>query len=110
LPTTRLLRYVHNAVQSSGYFDNRSGKEVPDYDPSNVPNAGEGGFRGSMVLDPGGGFGLAVSFREIPPREVFMPIGHCWWALILGYAGGHFARFVYWRRCRDEQKLPAETS
>jgi peptidoglycan hydrolase-like protein with peptidoglycan-binding domain len=44
------------------------------------------------------------TFREIPPREIFMPIGHCWWAILLGFVGGHFAQYVYWRRTRDGSK------
>jgi len=48
------------------------------------------------------------SFRESPSRDTFMMVGHCWWALLLGYAGGHFARFVYWRRIREQQTLPAD--
>ncbi len=109
LPTTHVLRYIHLGVNSSGYFDNTTGKELPDYDPAKDPNR-EGGFGGRRVQTPGGGWFPAISYREIPPREKFMPIGHCWWAMILGYAGGHFARFVYWRRLRSERKLPAETS
>jgi hypothetical protein len=65
-------------------------------------------LNGRTVVSLRGG-GLAVggtgSFREIPPREIFMPIGHCWWAVLLGYAGGFVARFVYWRRMQDEQSL-----
>jgi len=102
LPTTRLLGYVHAAVQTSGYFDNVTGKALPNYDPAKNPTRGGGGG--------GGGFGPVVSYREIPPREKFMPIGHCWWAMILGYAGGHFARFVYGRRLPEEQKLTARMS
>jgi hypothetical protein len=33
-----------------------------------------------------------------------MPTGHCWWALILGYAGGQFGRFVYARRVREGER------
>ncbi len=88
LPTTRLLRYVHMAVDRSEWLD-PNGKVIPNYDPQTWANG---------------------KFREIPPREILMPIGHCWWALILGYAGGHFARFVYGRRIRETQKRPADVS
>jgi hypothetical protein len=104
LPTTRLLRYVYKVVDNGYYFDQRTGKVIPNYDP-NTPRPNDPGFIGG-----GFAFGPVASRMEIPPREKFMPVGHCWWALILGYAGGQFARFVYWRRLRDEQKLPAETS
>jgi hypothetical protein len=88
-------------VDSGDYYNIFTGAEVPNYNPADYPNRGAGGMAGS---------GPTVSYRESPPREIFMPIGHSWWTLILGYAGGHFARFVYWRRFREEQKLPAETS
>jgi hypothetical protein len=90
LPTTRLLRYVHMAVQRSEWYHSNTGVLIPNYDPNNpvIPKMGGGGFF------PRGG----ALYREIPPREIFMPIGHCWWALMLGYAGGLFAGFVYRRR------------
>ena len=35
----------------------------------------------------------------------FMAIGHFWWALLFGYVGGHFARFVYSAaRSRSEKR------
>jgi hypothetical protein len=96
LPTTRLLRYVHTAVQRSEWIDSNTLKVIPNYDPNNpvIPKMGGGGFF------PGGG----AQHREIPPREIFMPIGHCWWALILGYCGGQFGRFVYARRMREGER------
>jgi hypothetical protein len=89
LPTTRLLAYVHRAVDRGGYYDHQTGQLVPDYDPSKL-----------LV-----GATVTASYREDPPREVFMPIGHCWWALILGYAGGWFARFVYSRRTQEQNPI-----
>jgi len=102
LPTTRLLRYVHASIDKSQYVDAKTGKEIAHFSPpwAVTPQTRAGGTFG----------GKTFSFIEIPSRDVFMPIGHCWWALILGYAGSHFAKYVYWRRLRDEQKLPADTS
>ena len=37
-----------------------------------------------------------------PDRLHFTAVGHCLWALLLGYVGGHFARFVYARRVREQ--------
>jgi len=34
-------------------------------------------------------------------ERFFTATGHCWWALLLGYLGGHFATFVYLRRSRE---------
>lgn len=81
LPTTRLLRYVHIAVNEN--------RQVP-------------------MSQPFGG--ATTRLVEIPPREVFMPIGHCWWALLLAYVGGRFAATVYMRRTREQQLLAAESS
>ncbi len=94
LPTTRLLRYVHMAVQRNEWIDSTTGKVIPSFDPKNpvIPIGGSGGF---------GGGGGGAQFRETPTRKFFMPIGHCWWALILGYAGGQFGRYVYARRMRE---------
>jgi hypothetical protein len=118
LATTRLLRYVYSAVDSSGYYDIASGKELAGFDPSDPANRGKIGWGGGGI-GGGGGFGgggivggkaPSVSYLQFPPTEKFMPIGHCWWALLFGYVGGHFACYVYGRRMRDEQKLAAETS
>ncbi|MEX0610747.1 MAG: hypothetical protein WD229_01395 [Pirellulales bacterium] len=101
LPSTRLMGYIYRAVEDGRYYDVMTGLELPNYDPSQNPNRGAGGFAPGATM---------VGFRDVPPREIFMRIGHSWWALILGYAGGHFARFVYWRRVREEQPLATESS
>jgi hypothetical protein len=100
LPTTWLLRYIHMGVDRSGYYDFAKGVEVPDYDPAKDPNRNGGGGFGAL----GGGLGgrSNISYRELPPREYFMPTGHCWWGLLLGYLGGLFAAFVYARRIREQ--------
>jgi hypothetical protein len=81
LPTTQLLRPVFAAVADTRWIDFRTGKEVPNYDPNN----------------PGPDMQY-ISMDERPQRGAFMRIGHCWWALVLGYLGGWFGRFVYLRR------------
>jgi peptidoglycan hydrolase-like protein with peptidoglycan-binding domain len=48
--------------------------------------------------------GSPASYREIPQRAIFMPIGHCWWAILLGYVGGVFARMIYLRRTGDDKR------
>lgn len=83
LPTTRLLRYVHQAVDRSEWID-INGKVIANYNPQSP-----------AAVAPG------VSIKEIPPREQFMPIGHMWWALLFGYIGGRFAQFIYRRRTSE---------
>jgi hypothetical protein len=107
-----LLRYLHVAVDRSGYYDPASGKSLPGYDPATDPKK-------SIVVSGGGGFGGAftssgmvggitgytsptVIFRQLPPQESFTLIGHAWWALLLGFAGGQFALWVYTRRTRPD--------
>lgn len=83
LPSSVLLRYVRNALDAS-FEQTPAGKQVP-VKPSALA------------------IGLSQNaFVEMPPREFFMPIGHCWWALLLGCVGGYFGRYVYWRRVREE--------
>ena len=85
LPTTRLMRYVHRLVDRSQWVDN-SGKVIASFDPKQP----------TPPASPGAGL------REIPPRQQFMPIAHLWWGLLFGYIGGHFARFIYLRRTKDD--------
>ncbi|HVT29879.1 MAG TPA: peptidoglycan-binding protein [Lacipirellulaceae bacterium] len=53
--------------------------------------------------------GISRVLRD-PPPQVFMQIGECWWAILLGYAGGHFARHVYWRRLGEPPRQAADFS
>ena len=85
--TTRLLRPVYAAVAKSRWIDFRTGKEVLDYDPQH----------------PGPDMQY-ISLDERPERAAFMRIGHCWWALLLGYFGGWFGRFFYLRRTRESAR------
>lgn len=63
------------------------------------------------LFGAGGGFAPAMpATRTVisPPIDTFMHIGHTLVMLMLGYLGGHFARFVYLRRMR-ETTPPAAT-
>jgi hypothetical protein len=101
LPTTWLLRYAYQAMESGYWHDSETGKKLPSFDPR----------KQSQRLKIVGNRGVPIDeFVEVPPQEKFIRIGQMWWAIVLGYAGGIFAKFVYWRRLRDEQKLPAESS
>jgi hypothetical protein len=95
LPTTWMLRYIHRAI-GSDYWVDSTGKVIPNYDPSTA---------GPTTVAVVGGFGtLSANFVEDPPRENYMPIGHLWCALLLGYAGGWFAKWVYVRREADKSR------
>jgi predicted PurR-regulated permease PerM len=85
LPTTRLMRYVHQLLDRSEWIDGSTGEVVAQPTTSQINAAGTG-------MSP------SVAYREIPPREQFMPVAHMWWGMLLGYIGGKFAQFVYARR------------
>jgi hypothetical protein len=90
LPTTLLLRPIYHLIADIKLIDFSTGKPVAN------AAAQVGGGLG------GGGMGSAnYSMSESPPREVFMKIGHAWWAILLGVCGGLFARWVYRRRTRE---------
>jgi hypothetical protein len=80
---------IHSAIGDVRYVDER-GREIAGFDPA---KAGAG----SRVV---GGPGVYV--RRNPSMTFFLPIGHCWWALLLGYFGGLFARLVYLPRMKEQ--------
>ena len=105
LPTTRLLSPVYGLVAVTWYWDlaakrSISESELPPGAKIHYGGGGGGGF-GGAVLPPPPTTGFAYS-EQLPYHEHFMTIGHCLWALLLGYAGGHFARWVYHRRLRQQ--------
>jgi hypothetical protein len=91
LPTTLAVRPIYDALHDHWYID-PSGTRIRQ---SDVPPAFQGGSRNS----PSSGYGYA---GEFPNRKHFMLIVHCLWALLFGYAGGHYARWVYYRRLREQ--------
>jgi predicted PurR-regulated permease PerM len=107
LPTTRSLRFLHQAVTRHTYTDSW-GKPLPNFDPAKASKtAAMGGGGGGFF--PGLGSNRYI-IHESPSRETFMPIGHSWWALLIGSLGGAFAVYVYRRRLRNEEKLPGDVS
>jgi hypothetical protein len=110
LPTTYLLRFVYTAVEDRRWFDSTTGKEINNFDPANpsIPidnsvgdfGGGGGGFSGGGGVAPS-----TASLRVFPSQQHFALIGHLWWALLFGYIGGRFARYVYARRIKDQPPL-----
>jgi hypothetical protein len=45
-----------------------------------------------------------TNWFEIPDGRTFMRSGHYWWALLFGYAGGRFAKFLYLQRTGETEK------
>jgi hypothetical protein len=81
LPTSRLLRPIYYSIAYIGLVDVTTGKPLANSNPQ-----------------MGGGASGNYSMGELPSREIFMTIGHAWWAILLGVCGGLFARWVYRRR------------
>jgi predicted PurR-regulated permease PerM len=82
LPTTKLVEFLFPITESVQWFEQRTDRVLPNFDPAKPPP----GF---------------VAYRRTissPEPANLMAIAHCWWALLLGYFGGRFARVVYLRR------------
>jgi hypothetical protein len=94
LPTSHVLNMIRGGVLKRVYVDRQTGEALPNYDPNNV------------AILPGGNTSPFVRPRQVtmPPSAQFKIIGHSWWALLLGYVGGRFARFVYVRRTGETEK------
>ncbi len=82
LPTSRAVKHLFPPTETVEWTDNRTFQAVPNYDPANPP-PGIQAFRQT---------------RRTPDPATLMAVAHCWWALLLGYIGGRFARVVYLRR------------
>jgi hypothetical protein len=96
LPTTQLLRPLFEAIVEVWYVELATGKRLRQ---SELGSGAKTGFSRSGGMNTPS----AYSVGQIEPqREPFMIIGHCLWALLFGYAGGHFARWVYFRRLREQ--------
>ena len=90
LPTTHLLRTLHALLAERHWYDPNTGELVPDFDPSE-----------HISVTMGPPVQRAVLPQYTPSSELFTPVGHYWWAIVLGYLGGCFARFVNVRRMKE---------
>jgi len=95
LPTSLVLRYIYTGINTSGNYDFVTGELIPDSEMGNIKPTGPYGAMQTAT-------GHAVRWEERPPSTNFMPTGHLWWSLLFGYIGGHFGRFVYIRRIREQ--------
>jgi len=101
LPTSAVLRYLYcNSVREYRVFDLNTGARIPESEIGKViivTESPEGLSPGSWVGAVAPGQRGAYS-QTRPPGDKFMAIGHFWWALMFGYIGGKFARFISVRR------------
>jgi hypothetical protein len=118
-PTTRLLRRFFESVREQLYVDEASGDQVLRRDlPPNAqiiedyswtiatpPNQG-GAIISRVRAAPSRSGAPGQVFRrigDVPPRQMLVPVGHFLWGIALGYVGGHFGRYVYARRLREQR-------
>ncbi|MFO0792032.1 MAG: hypothetical protein U0805_21430 [Pirellulales bacterium] len=112
LPTSLLLRSLWYGCARENYFDATTGKPIPKSEAANLMViaqwngggfvGGGGGIYGGAPSVPAGKRAALSDTRPAP--ESFMAVGHLWWAILFGYVGGHFGRFVYLRRIKDEPR------
>jgi hypothetical protein len=82
LPTSIAVKHLFPPTETLEWVNRRNGQVLPNYDPTNPPP----------------GIQTFTRTRRTPDPATLMAIAHCWWALLLGYIGGRFARVVYLRR------------
>ena len=98
LPTSVLLRSAYQLVTRLVYVDAINGQTMNEEDAQRLLTA---------ASQPGSPTpSIRQEFR--PPEEFFMQIGHYWWALLLGYVVGQFARFGHQRRPKDKSARSSE--
>lgn len=83
IPTNPLLMRLHRTVAVPAYFDQQTGQQILDIA---APADASAATPPNAYID------------SVPRLEHFMRIGHMWFAILFGYIGGLFARFVYIRR------------
>jgi hypothetical protein len=88
LPSTYLLVCLQRAIGEVHYFDAQTTQEVVGYNSATAPPNGP-----------------RVYPNTVPMLKYVLPIGHCWWALLLGFIGGCFARSVFLGRTKKD-RLP----
>ena len=90
LPTTRLLSFAHKQLKQELVLDAQGNSiTAQQRDLNNAADWKAGRLPSSQNA-------------ERPPSESFTRIGQLWFALLFGYLGGLFARFVYLRRQADQ--------
>jgi hypothetical protein len=91
LPTTELIARIAGEPTATSIYYDENNQLIPNFDPQNPP----------------AGVQVAYSRVEIFPHPIrLLEIAHCWFALLFGYVGGHFARFIYLRRTNDGPASP----
>jgi hypothetical protein len=97
LPTSLLLERLYPVVSETGWFNTATNQRETEASAarlmaSNPPSIGPLGI---AIPSP-------VQAETFPIRIYYYATGHYWWALLLSYLGGKFARFVYMQRTNEQ--------
>jgi hypothetical protein len=99
LPTTIMLRPLYERTVSTRWFNSHTNQEVSSDVVAKVSAALAANSTGPAPPLP---------FRDVqfPSSDAFSLIGHLWWTMLLGFFGGHVARFAYVRRTKEGSTHP----
>jgi hypothetical protein len=86
LPSTYLLVRLQRAIGEVRYFDTQTAQEVVGYNSATAPPNG-----------------ARVYPDTVPLLKHVLPVGHCWWALLLGFVGGCFGRSVFLGQSKEDR-------
>jgi hypothetical protein len=89
-PTSLLLQEIHPVLGHGGYVYETNSEDIPAEAQVTSNPDGTLSFNGQTVI-----------YVVRPYYKFFNAIGHWWFLLLFGYAGGRFARFVYMRRSKE---------
>jgi hypothetical protein len=90
--TTQLLRYLHSSIVDVRFLDRDTGQEISKERANEIAIQNR------------------VRISVDPSDDDFMQIGHCWFALLLGYVGGRLVQYMYVRHRSEHELLAAESS
>ncbi len=95
MPTTLVMRAPFEAVVKVEYMPSGTMQKFATQAEAEAYQASSGA--------PGINGGGSMGFWQTPTEERFMAVAHVWWAVLIGYVGGRFARLVYVRRAQESQ-------
>lgn len=105
LPTSRVLYKLWHSVSGTYIIEMETGRVVKKRSPK-YPNHLGGAIANSQI-PPNWSGGTLIS-KGLPVPEHFLAVGHCLWAILLGYLGGKFAVWIFTRRIAREENVAGE--
>ncbi|MCO6045167.1 hypothetical protein NG895_14745 [Aeoliella sp. ICT_H6.2] len=103
LLTSRALYAAWHRVNGTYMVEWETGRVVEQTAPNYPPAYGQGNVPQDQVPPNWSGGGLI--YKGLPVPEHFLAVGHCLWAILLGYLGGKFAVWIFARRIAREENV-----